>query len=708
MDYLKFHERWTDLLVGPGSGKLSSSQSVLLLDQRIEGILTEHNFGKLIDFDGYVMWNFSKQLRLLAIGVKTCPSKFYGSSDVIDFITNGLVMLNRSGYNSMMVSVGNWWEWTIGIPQTLADILLLLTGKIPQTLETSIQNAINHNIPDPKLNKWARTHGNKSMTSANLLDQIQPLLILAFLNSDQPKISELCAQIKSSAKTVSDGDGLYRDGSFIFHVNNPYNGTYGAVFFSGLLKFSYALYASKFDINESITDFMTHFAARGLVPLIIGKEYAAIVCGRAAHRRSRPSDSLHHILDLLIYNELSDNQIPELRRFSTNFLGRITVGLLDEFAPEQEGSPCAISSWFAYLARFYKQGSIEAASDDDSNSLMTWYPSMLRGIYRSSSGWTLEIALADRNVAYYESSSTENIHGYHSGNGAYWIHPKNGISNPAFAGLHANSIPGSTIDVDIDYKPDRPWSNMSPCNFWAGAIGDGLDHAILTMDMFGYQSNLRARKSWFIHPEFIVYMASNLRGQKKIARSTVFSTSTPELYDFQLISEYAIRIIGWGLIISPDTPLKFDLNRPNGLSREDETATISVETGNNESKFTIIIVPEVSDSSGNILRVILPHTANLTRDGVSVHSVYNESGTNWAVAHGASTFRLAGITVSVSRGCIVSLLYTKRSLTVSVSDPADENSELILNLEHELSDLPTQKTLYFTSVGSATIVRTLY
>jgi hyaluronate lyase len=45
------------------------------------------------------------------------------SSNLLDAITDGLTWMNSSIYNSSASQVGNWWDWQIGTPLALNDVM---------------------------------------------------------------------------------------------------------------------------------------------------------------------------------------------------------------------------------------------------------------------------------------------------------------------------------------------------------------------------------------------------------------------------------------------------------------------------------------------------------------------------------------------------------------------------------------------------------
>ncbi len=79
-------------------------------------------------------------------------------------------------------------------------------------------------MPERRLADYSGTS-----TGANRVDLCTVMLLRADPRSDPGKAALAVAALTPVFRYVSEGDGLYRDGSFIQHTSVPYQGGYGAV-----------------------------------------------------------------------------------------------------------------------------------------------------------------------------------------------------------------------------------------------------------------------------------------------------------------------------------------------------------------------------------------------------------------------------------------------------------------------------------------------
>lgn len=672
--------RWDDLLLGPASGKYASPESLKALDLLVEATIFRLDSAMPLEFNGPTLWEYAKELRLVATSVRTSGSVHNNRDSTVDFVVKCLVRINLAGYDTSMVASGNWWEWTIGIPQCIADILLLLRGQIPPDLANRLADAIRHNIPNPHLNRWSNSAGNREMTSANLIDQTQPLFVLALLDNDQMVLVELVQVVRSQMSFVSSGEGLYKDGSYIFHKNIPYNGTYGAVFFRGLLRFAYTINKTAYDFGRAEHSYILTFASKGLLPLIVGNEFSSTVCGRAADRSTRSSDSAFAFLDLLIYahcfakenliRTLADNQL--LQR--TYLLSTTQYGS-EEFKP-----PTLITGWLEYLliADHLDQTITE---NQLRGSIFDWYRRMLRGVYRSDQGWTAEIALTDSETAFFEFGANENALGYHSGNGSVWVNSSLEEPRRGFQNLLPSHVPGTTIDPTITYTSGWPWANLAPTNSWAGAVDNGLGVAAVTFDMHGYQSNLRAQKTWLFTPRSIVSLGSVIHGTQSIARTILYASVSDYRPLMQRKDSQSLLIGGWGKIDSSTHHLSIHEDVVQISGRSQFRTSVFIEHYDSPDNYVVFMYPESNVEAIDTVPPKVLEVSNMSSSKGNFQSIAISDQVFVLIAPDPGIYTLSNYSIDLSRGSILIITELKDSIKVAISDPTNSGFEIYFKIE---------------------------
>ena len=679
----QFRSRWEDLILGPNTAQNASSESVEVLDTQILRELKRLDASPPLEFSGAIMWDFAKTLRLLATAIRTVGSSSFESPTQIERVTQGLQELISAGYNSTMTAVGNWWEWTIGIPQAVSDTMLILRGQIPETLTVQLAEAIVHNIPDPYVNRWSTYAANRLMTSANLIDQVQPLFVLAIIHDDGRRLDELVRIVRTQMIFTTSGEGLYADGSYIFHKNIPYNGTYGSVFFRGLLRFIYVTNGTTHDFSERDYDFMTTFASKSLFPLIVGNEFSSIVCGRAADRPTRSSDTILVFIELLIFANyiIPDTQVSNA--FNPVLFDKIASLDRTPNRSEQKTSSTMVSSWLQNLESIAMKTRPNGSSlHGTTHSQLSWYDRMLRGIYRSSNGWTAEIALADSQTAFFEHGANENTLGYHAGNGAVWVN--SAIENPkrAFQNLLPSHVPGTTIDRSIDYTSGKAWSNLAPANRWAGAICDGQGTAAVTYEMHGYQSDLLSRKAWLLTPSSVLCIGALIGVQPDVSRTIFYATVDRDYRPVQRENAHTLIVSGWGRVKSLGQPLSLHEDVIEISDEQFFRTSIFIDHNKNFRDYTVLLSPFDKNSS---LDSQVPNSATEIdfRSTPETHlGLVVDSANVILIAYVAGTYSIGGYLITIDRASILFLSKNNRTIKLIASDPAD----FICDLNIEIND----------------------
>ena len=162
-------------------------------------------------------------------------------------ILRGLDHLSATVYNPSTTRYGNWWEWQIGSPRLLMDIMAALYGELTAERIDAACAAVDHFIPDSML---TRLLGH--------LDRRQPRRPVPLRRParhprprPRPKIALARDALSPVFPYVTKGDGLYADGSFVQHTWVAYSGTYGQVLLDGLGRLFALLAGSTWEVTDA-------------------------------------------------------------------------------------------------------------------------------------------------------------------------------------------------------------------------------------------------------------------------------------------------------------------------------------------------------------------------------------------------------------------------------------------------------------------------
>jgi hyaluronate lyase len=164
------------------------------------------------------------RLRALTICWATPGGAYHGDARLAADVVAALDFLNTKVYNTGQAEYDNWWSWEIGAPQRLEDICALLYPQLGSARLASYLAAIDHFVPSPYTLQPAR----QPSSGANRVDLARVVAVRGVLGKSASKIATARDSLSDTLRYVLTGDGLYRDGSYVYHTAVAYTGTYGS------------------------------------------------------------------------------------------------------------------------------------------------------------------------------------------------------------------------------------------------------------------------------------------------------------------------------------------------------------------------------------------------------------------------------------------------------------------------------------------------
>ena len=142
-DYEKIRVKWGEFLTGVTSEDDLSSTEVQKVIQTNEKkdeksyaqINKEKNKRYFLDEkedmkSGIQILNSYNAIKNIAKVYATRGTKFYKNEEVKNQIIAGMDWLYDNAYHEGVPEVGNWWQWELGIPKAVNDILVLMADDI--------------------------------------------------------------------------------------------------------------------------------------------------------------------------------------------------------------------------------------------------------------------------------------------------------------------------------------------------------------------------------------------------------------------------------------------------------------------------------------------------------------------------------------------------------------------------------------------------
>ncbi|MEU2495243.1 polysaccharide lyase 8 family protein [Streptomyces sp. NPDC007883] len=432
-----------------------------------------------------------------------------GDATLLADVVRGVDHLSERIYNPSTTRYGNWWEWQIGSPRLLMDIVTALHGELTDEQRLAACAALDHFVPDSMLGSYTGTS-----TGANRVDLCRSVMLRGIAGEEPAKIVLARDALSPVFPHVTTGDGLYADGSFVQHTWVAYSGTYGQVLLDGLGRLLALLAGSAWDVTDPGRTTVLDSVENAFAPLIHDGLMMDSVNGRAISRGHLSGDS---------------RQVMRSDHFHGHAM-IAAIALLADGAPEAERTRwhSMIKGWIARdtvspvltdrqfgvadLARLHAVAAapVPAAPEPVGHKL---FAAMDRAVHRRP-GWTANIAMASERISAYECGNGENPRGWHTGAGMlyWWPGAERGdqYTDWFWPTVDWYRLPGTTVSTRrLADREGGEWGEPKPAVRWVGGATDG-EYAAVGQHLKGLGSTLEGRKSWFCAADAVICLGAGI------------------------------------------------------------------------------------------------------------------------------------------------------------------------------------------------------
>ena len=398
-------------------------------------------------------------LATMARAWSTPGSSFSQDEQVLTVLLDGVAQLLEGGYHDGAENYDNWWDWEIGTPRALADVLCLMREELPEQLLDDAGAAIRHFIPDPSYSELM----NYPSTGSNLVNTVRAALIAAVAEEDDARIRECVDALPGAWRIVDDLDGFYADGGFIQHIDIAYTGNYGSDLLRNLAPMLSLLEGTEYDLEnrEELWDLIDS----AYLPVMVNGHVLDGVRGRAVARTQTNGSVAGRNLAGAIAEVGRTAPARRRERWMDTFRWwasqNPTVDLL-----AGADLPGAVALLPATRGRATPVASSPSA----------YFASMDRLVHRAE-GWTMALSMCSERIAAYEATEAENPWGVLTGNRMRYLFIDD---DPApfddyfWSTLDYARPPGTTNHrVAFEPTPTSGSSDNRPSNEWTGGLLHG-------------------------------------------------------------------------------------------------------------------------------------------------------------------------------------------------------------------------------------------
>ncbi|MCX4547956.1 polysaccharide lyase 8 family protein [Streptomyces sp. NBC_01387] len=443
-----------------------------------------------------------------------------GDAGLLADVISGIDHVSAKVYHAGTTPYGNWWEWQIGSPRLLMDLVAALYDHLTEAQIQAACAAVDHFIPDAVLADYSGTS-----TGANRVDLCRSVAMRGVNGRSAEKIALARDALSPVFPYVTEGDGLHADGSFIQHTTIAYSGTYGQVMLDGLGRLFTLLAGSTWDVTDPNRQIILDSVEHAYAPVIYNGLAMDSVNGRAVSRGYLKGDDAHvmrsdhfHGNGLIAAMAVIAGGAPDEERLRWQ-------GMIKGWIRRNTVTPPLTAPQFgvADLSRLQAvaDAPVKAAPEPVAHAL---FASMDRAVHRRP-GWAANLSMSSERISYYECGNGENPHGWHTGAGMLYWWPGEQANDQYtdwfWPTVDPYRMPGTTVSTKrLADNAGGEWGAAKPAVQWVGGASDG-EFAAVGQHVKGLNSTLEARKSWFCVADTVICLGAGITATDGVPVETV-------------------------------------------------------------------------------------------------------------------------------------------------------------------------------------------
>lgn len=522
IEYQKMIEKRIEFLTGNGEGSL---EIIEFYNKEMEQIIEEiSNLDYEETKDNIVKIKvLYAKLLLLCKGYYIKGTKYYNDESVVKFIEEKIEKFREYFYNLNSIEHTNWWQWEIGIPFTMNDIFMLMKGKIKDEIIVENLKTSRYFQPDPRYsgNNPVAIHPSgkplRLSTGGNRVDTVKISLFRGILLEDEVEIKLALESLPEvwEYNEKDRGEGFYRDGSFIQHEAIPYAGGYGEVLLSGIGEILYVISDSEYtSVVKKVND-LYEIILNSFEPFFYNGSFTDMLSGRGIDRANN-SDSVigHRILnDILVVSSIFEDD--KCKKLENTVLREITKYGVEKYL-EEEKSPFLYKKLTDILEK-YRGQEIEKYS----NSIKVC--NKMARVMKRKEKYAFGIAMHSSTIGNYEAMNGENLKGWYTGDGAYYLYDGVNDYKDYWRDVDYYYIPGTTeIKMDMEgIDAQRNFESSFVKDKVAYGISQG-ENGLVAMEFLNWNEKLKSRKSWALIDSKIIFIETDIESEEKVY-TTIFN-----------------------------------------------------------------------------------------------------------------------------------------------------------------------------------------
>lgn len=468
--------------------------------------------------------NNYKRIQEMVLGYGTQGSSLYHDPTLLSNILAALQWLYDNKYNANTAQYDNWWDWEIGIPKLLGNILITLYDQVSPALRNNYVVAMDHFNADPTYQTWPVANPPVAMTGANMLDKVIGRVFSGMLADNGDKITAARNAMQLVYNNVTSDDGFYQDGSFIQHHYIGYIGSYGGVLIDDLTYLMYMTNGTQWSFPSTEVQTIAGWVNNSIAPFIYKGAMMDMTRGRAISR-SATTDHVAGRAMAVSVRRVADG----VDAATAAQINSLVKGLIQSDTVYNSAPGCSSNCYVSGLG-LYDMTRVKALLADNTvtgTQVQTSriYGSMARAVHIAPT-FGFGLAMFSDRISSFEEGNGENKKGWLTGAGMTTMYTDDEaqFSYNFWATVDYGRLPGTTVD-SANFGSPVDWAfygNAAGGLRWTGgsSVLGAYTSAGMELDMSGFlsreplsrtsPSQLTGRKSWFMMDDRIVALGSDL------------------------------------------------------------------------------------------------------------------------------------------------------------------------------------------------------
>ena len=531
----------------------SAVGNIVTLGNRYQGYMTANTNPNLLftnitnlgtNADSAFFVDSYNQLQSMALAYATKGSSLQGNTALLSNIIKGLDWMTNwyntntpKVYTGSFPTVWNWYDLEIAAPQALVNTVSIVYTNLSSNQVANYMAGVNWEEAYDPVTPTNTPH----FTGANLANKANVITVAGILLKNGTQIGYGRDSYSMIFPYVTNGDGFYLDGSFVFHSSNnastnglpfiggiPYNNNYGKSLLDILPPTLQLLSGSSWAITDPAQTNLYAWVYKAFEPIVYRGGAMSTFTGReivqstdAEHQRG--NSIMEDILRISSFAPTADAaRMQSIVKYTAqvdsyyDFVANCSLPML----PAAE----ALMANTNITPRGELLGNFPLASEDRMVHLRP--------------GFGFAVGMYSTRMFNYECINNENWHGWHQGDGATYLYNSDlsQYSDGYWWTVNPNRLAGITVDAGQTLTNGQA-SRILSSESWVGMVSYGgygaAGQQLNNSNVLG--NSLKAKKSWFFFDNEVVCLgagitSTNNRTIESIVENRLIGTSGSDTF----------------------------------------------------------------------------------------------------------------------------------------------------------------------------------